>query len=93
MCNVWKIFSPGNKLKAEGVGQQTGKNDGSGDDLHEIEVFHEISILENYYDDMMITMIMIVMMTMIMIMIMVVIFIKIIMIMIIMTMIISLDQN
>ena len=44
VCNVWKIFSPGNKLKAEGVGQQTGKNDGSGDDLHEIEVFHEISV-------------------------------------------------
>ena len=51
MYNVWKIFSPGNKLKAEGVGQQTGKNDGSGDDLHEIEVFHEISVDDNYYDD------------------------------------------
>ena len=51
VCNVWKIFSPGNKLKAEGVGQQTGKNDGSGDDLHEIEVFHEISIVDNYYSD------------------------------------------
>ena len=51
VCNVWKIFSPGNKLKAEGVGQQTGKNDGSGDDLHEIEVFHEISVDDNYYGD------------------------------------------